>query len=89
MRLAVLLALILSGLQILVFTLLGIPFALVLGLIFLGLSAVVGLRSSLPEGDRMKPEKQLFGYSILYLFILFAMLVVDRFAMQGFSALGS
>ncbi|WP_018075473.1 heme o synthase [Novosphingobium nitrogenifigens] len=63
--------------------------ALVLGLIFLGLSAVVGLRTSLPEGDRMKPEKQLFGYSILYLFILFAMLVVDRFAMQGFSALGS
>jgi heme O synthase-like polyprenyltransferase len=48
------------------------PTALVLGLIFLGLSAVVGLRTSLPEGDRMKPEKQLFGYSILYLFILFA-----------------
>jgi len=27
----------------------------------------------------MKPEKQLFGYSVLYLFALFAMLVVDRF----------
>jgi protoheme IX farnesyltransferase len=26
----------------------------------------------------MKPEKRLFAYSILYLFVLFAMLVVDR-----------
>lgn len=27
----------------------------------------------------MKPEKQLFAYSVLYLFVLFAALVVDRF----------
>ena len=30
------------------------------------------------EGDGMKPEKRLFGYSVLYLFALFAVLVVDR-----------
>jgi protoheme IX farnesyltransferase len=47
------------------------------------LSARVGLRQSVPEGDAMKPEKRLFGYSILYLFILFAMLVVDYVAGLG------
>jgi protoheme IX farnesyltransferase len=32
-----------------------------------------------PEaGDRMKPEKRLFGYSVFYLFALFAALVADR-----------
>jgi protoheme IX farnesyltransferase len=30
------------------------------------------------EGDRMKPEKRLFGYSVLYLFALFTALVADR-----------
>ncbi len=30
------------------------------------------------EGDGMKPEKQLFFYSILYQFILFGVLVVDK-----------
>jgi protoheme IX farnesyltransferase len=30
------------------------------------------------DGDRMKPEKRLFGYSVLYLFALFAALVADR-----------
>jgi protoheme IX farnesyltransferase len=30
------------------------------------------------DGDRMKPEKRLFGYSVLYLFALFAVLVADR-----------
>ena len=30
------------------------------------------------EGDRMKPEKRLFGYSVLYLFALFAALVADH-----------
>jgi len=29
--------------------------------------------------DTMKPEKQLFAYSVLYLFALFAALVLDRF----------
>lgn len=55
----------------------------VLGLGFLALATRVGLRTSVPD-DRMKPEKQLFGYSILYLFALFGALVVDRLAaMQG------
>jgi protoheme IX farnesyltransferase len=32
----------------------------------------------------MKPEKQLFGYSVLYLFALFAALVADRWLLvQG------
>ena len=52
--------------------------ALALGLAFLLLSAHVGLRRPLAEGDTMKPEKRLFKYSILYLFILFGMLVVDH-----------
>lgn len=30
------------------------------------------------EDDRMKPEKRLFSYSVLYLFALFAALVADR-----------
>jgi protoheme IX farnesyltransferase len=37
----------------------------------------VGVRHS-TEGDRMKPEKRLFGYSVLYLFALFTALVADR-----------
>ena len=53
--------------------------AVVLGSVFLWLSIKVGLRTSTP-GDGMKPEKRLFAYSIFYLFILFAMLVVDRYA---------
>jgi heme o synthase len=52
--------------------------ALVLGLIFVGLSVQVGLRRSTGEDDAMKPEKRLFAWSILYLFALFAMLVVDH-----------
>ncbi|WP_295531946.1 heme o synthase [Novosphingobium sp. Chol11] len=53
--------------------------ALVLSSIFLFYSAQVGLRNAEP-GDKMKPEKRLFAYSIFYLFILFGALVVDRFA---------
>lgn len=57
--------------------------ALALGLVFVFLSIKVGTRTSVP-GDGMLPEKRLFGFSILYLFVLFGMLVVDRFAtMQG------
>ncbi|WP_408589136.1 heme o synthase [Novosphingobium sp.] len=60
--------------------------ALVLSLAFLALAVRVGLRQSVP-GDTMKPEKRLFAFSILYLFALFAMLVVDRFAtLQGWQA---
>jgi protoheme IX farnesyltransferase len=46
-------------------------------LLFAMLAARVALRRS-SEGDTMKPEKQLFGFSILYLFGLFAALAVDR-----------
>ena len=57
--------------------------AMVLSLGFLALSARVGLRRAAPEGDAMRPEKQLFAFSILYLFALFAMLVVDRVAVYS------
>jgi protoheme IX farnesyltransferase len=53
--------------------------ALVLSSLFLALSIRVGLRERSGEDDAMKPEKQLFAYSVLYLFALFAVLVVDRF----------
>ena len=56
---------------------------LVLGTLFLALSARVGLRTSV-AGDGMAPEKRLFAFSIIYLFALFAVLVADRFAtLQG------
>ncbi|MFD2783069.1 heme o synthase [Novosphingobium pokkalii] len=56
-----------------------------LGLGFLALAIRVGMRESVPN-DTMKPEKRLFGYSVLYLFALFAALVLDRFAgLQGWA----
>ena len=59
--------------------------ALALSLAFLGLSVPVAVRRS-EEGDAMKPEKRLFAFSIVYLFALFGVLVVDRVAAQyGFS----
>lgn len=51
--------------------------ATLLSVIFIALALPVGLRRTEGDDDRMKPEKSLFGYSVLYLFILFAMLVVD------------
>jgi protoheme IX farnesyltransferase len=58
--------------------------ALVLSLVFLALSARVGLRRRDGPDDRMKPERQLFTFSILYLFALFAALVADRWLLgQG------
>ncbi len=51
--------------------------ALVLSLAFLALSLPVAFRDAV-EGDRMAPEKRLFGFSIVYLFALFGALVVDR-----------
>ena len=49
------------------------------------LLALLGIVLTLPvafrrsaEGDRMRPEKRLFGYSVIYLFALFAALVEDR-----------
>ncbi len=50
---------------------------------FLGFALPVALRSA-GEGDNMRPEKRLFGFSIIYLFALFAALVLDRvIAAQG------
>lgn len=51
--------------------------ALALSLAFLALSFPVAFRQSV-AGDTMRPEKRLFGFSILYLFALFAVLVADR-----------
>jgi protoheme IX farnesyltransferase len=50
--------------------------ALALSAVFVGFALPVALRTS-SEGDGMKPEKRLFGYSVLYLFALFAVLVAD------------
>jgi protoheme IX farnesyltransferase len=52
--------------------------AAVLSSVFLGFSVRVGLRVREGPEDSMKPEKQLFGYSVIYLFALFAALVLDR-----------
>ena len=51
--------------------------AIGLNFVFVALAfAVLGNRSTEPAG--MAPEKRLFGYSVLYLFALFAALVADR-----------
>ena len=52
--------------------------AAVLSLLFVALSARVGLRERTGPEDPMRPEKQLFAYSVIYLFALFAALVADR-----------
>jgi protoheme IX farnesyltransferase len=51
--------------------------ALVLSAAFLILSLPVAARRQ-EEGDRMRPEKRLFSFSVLYLFALFTALVADR-----------
>ena len=48
-----------------------------LNTVFLGLAFAVW-RSETTEAQMMKAEKRLFGYSVLYLFILFAALAFDR-----------
>ncbi len=53
--------------------------AVALSAFFLVLSFRVAFRHT-GEGDRMKPEKRLFAFSIIYLFALFAGLVADRVA---------
>jgi protoheme IX farnesyltransferase len=61
--------------------------ALALSTLFLLLSLRVGLRRRAAEGDTMKPEKQLFAYSVIYLFALFAGLVADHWlVVQGITA---
>jgi len=60
--------------------------AVILSGLFVALCLPVALRRSV-EGDRMKPEKRLFGYSVLYLFALFTALVADRLILgQGLAA---
>jgi protoheme IX farnesyltransferase len=60
--------------------------ALALSAVFVVLCIPVALRRA-GEGDTMKPEKRLFAYSVLYLFALFAALVVDRVVLgQGIAA---
>ena len=59
--------------------------AILLNAIFLALTlAVLFNRAAEPAG--MKPEKRLFAFSILYLFILFAALVADRWLATGKNA---
>ncbi|WP_425322385.1 heme o synthase [Croceicoccus marinus] len=53
-----------------------------LSALFIALAIPVGLRRA-QVGDAMKPEKRLFAYSILYLFILFGALVLDRLLAQA------
>jgi protoheme IX farnesyltransferase len=54
--------------------------AAALSVVFVALAIAVFVnRADTPAG--MKPEKRLFGFSILYLFALFAILVVDRWMM--------
>ena len=53
--------------------------ALALSVVFLALSVPVARRRAV-EGDRMLPEKRLFSFSVLYLFLLFAALVADALA---------
>jgi protoheme IX farnesyltransferase len=55
----------------------GITAAVMSGL-FLAMAVQVAIRRTEPEGDTMAPEKRLFKFSILYLFIVFGALVVDR-----------
>jgi protoheme IX farnesyltransferase len=51
--------------------------AAALGLGFVGLASAVA-RNSATDPRQMGPEKRLFAFSILYLFVLFAALVADR-----------
>ena len=75
--------------QILLYTLLLVPLSLLpvwQGVAGLGYAVVVALMGlcflllvwQLWRSDGERPARQLFGFSILYLFILFAMLIVDR-----------
>ncbi len=60
--------------------------AVVLSALFIALALPVGRRMR-AEVDAMTPEKTLFKFSIVYLFVLFAALVVDRVAAhQGWIA---
>jgi protoheme IX farnesyltransferase len=51
--------------------------AIVLNIVFLALAFRVW-RNDATDAAAMKPEKQLFAFSILYLFLLFALFALDR-----------
>ena len=51
--------------------------AVVLSAAFVAFAIPVAFRRSAAD-DKMLPEKRLFGYSVLYLFVLFGALVADR-----------
>ncbi|MXP24495.1 protoheme IX farnesyltransferase [Altererythrobacter indicus] len=57
--------------------------ALALSGLFLVQALPVAFRRKRGDEDRMKPEKRLFAYSVLYLFALFAALVADRLILGG------
>lgn len=52
--------------------------ALVTTAIFAWMAYVIATRTTDAAGDAMRPEKRLFKYSILYLFLIFGALVADR-----------
>lgn len=54
--------------------------AVALSLLFLLLAGHVALRTTRPD-DGMRPERRLFAFSILYLFLLFGAVVADRWIM--------
>ena len=54
--------------------------------IFLGFAVPVAFRKTQTK-DKMAPEKVLFAYSILYLFLLFGILVVDALLANSAGAL--
>ena len=56
----------------------AITIAIVTTAIFGFYAARVATRTTTGEADAMKPEKALFKYSILYLFVIFGALVVDH-----------
>ena len=64
--------------------------AAVMGLCFVLLALAVLRSADDSKGDR--PARQLFGFSILYLFVIFTLLIVDRapgiLAASGFSGSG-
>jgi heme o synthase len=51
--------------------------AIAMSALFLAMAVQVALRRSVPD-DTMVPEKRLFKFSILYLFVIFGALVADR-----------
>jgi heme o synthase len=54
--------------------------AALLSLVFCGLALEIARRTTQPD-DAMLPEKRLFKFSLLYLFILFAAVVADRWVL--------